>query len=820
MAAAASGAERPLAAAPPAPSEGGEGADSTSLAGGGSASLAHSPLLRAEGERRTTRAAGTPVGGLFVRGSPSPPPKRTRTTGGAGEDDEEGSEWAAQQEAEARREAEQFEADNNEEDEMKWREIQEEREQDAENQRLADLYESVQDQASHFGIDEQPFSQRHKDHKGKGGLLAPSTKKLSKAKASALPVDKRTYKGPQHHDLATPAEGLRRDQEPGGSTPRSAHSGSDEDPKRGDKTRSPRRRPRSPSQEQGRAAKEFEREQSEKEKKKKEDDRWASGVGRNFINDRKTTQQEREEAIEAAQNRLTWSEEQMRRGIKKDVFPGGARPAEISAQEWHDLKKDHRALIVSSTAAEEKQKELENNIVFTVQQVEKHQNEKASCTLVFRGWKSENELQRSSFVEQFIRKCLGPGSETRDIRSINHRHPLSGHMSAATHVQMRNNNSRTRVLKTKHQQQDLLVYDDQTSIKIYGADSIYTMQRKKPMKIALSVLADMGIEPGPLLKGWGSQTPTQSPEGIASPTGEHIVEFCWSPTGLSINTDKRVHGKFEDMYREKWINKYGFEDLDRYAWRTSVYPIEFDTQEWSETMEKAMEKKQNAANKGNGKKGEKGQGKGKSKAQAQGKGKTGKRKGKPNEEPLNFKGGPGDIEYERRGGMEVDEDWQNAKEEEHTEEWPRNDEEEEHEDEPYVQGWEENLQKTSEGWAKPAGRPERYTEVKYDEKIGKKICRFFQKGHCKKGNNCNFAHEDQQVQPEGATEEPKTWEKYGTKSQRSGQKSRNRKSSGSTSTRRWLNHIKSTTRARTTTLQQHTTETTTTRRTRTSTRGT
>ena len=602
MAAAASGAERPLAAAHLSPSEGGEGADSTSLAGGGSASLAHSPLLRAEGERRTTRAAGTPVGGLFVRGSPSPPPKRTRTTGGAGEDDEDGSEWAAQQEAEARREAEQFEADNNEEDEMKWREIQEEREQDAENQRLADLYESVQDQASHFGIDEQPFSQRHKDHKGKGGLLAPSTKKLSKAKASALPVDKRTYKGPQHHDLATPAEGLRRDQEPGGSTPRSAHSGSDEDPKRGDKTRSPRRRPRSPSQEQGRAAKEFEREQSEKEKKKKEDDRWASGVGRNFINDRKTTQQEREEAIEAAQNRLTWSEEQIRRGIKKDVFPGGARPAEISEQEWHDLKKDHRALIVSSTAAEEKQKELENNIVFTVQQVEKHQNEKASCTLVFRGWKSENELQRSSFVEQFIRKCLGPGSETRDIRSINHRHPLSGHMSAATHVQMRNNNSRTRVLKTKHQQQDLLVYDDQTSIKIYGADSIYTMQRKKPMKIALSVLADLGIDPGPLLKGWGSQTPTQSPEWIASPTGEPIVGFCWSPTGLSINTDKRVHGKFEDMYREKWINKYGFEDLDRYAWRTSVYPIEFDTQEWSETMEKAMEKKQIAANKGDGRK--------------------------------------------------------------------------------------------------------------------------------------------------------------------------------------------------------------------------
>jgi len=301
--------------------------------------------------------------------------------------------------------------------------------------------------------------------------------------------------------------------------------------------------------------------------------------------------------------------------------------------------------------------------------VERNQNEKASCTLVFRGWKAENERQRSTFVELFIRKCLGPGSETRDIRSINHRHPLSGHMSAATHVQMRNNNSRTRVLKTKHQQQDLLGYDDQTSIKIYGADSIYTMQRKKPMKIALSVLADMGIEPGPLLKGWGSQTPTQSPEWIASPTGEPIVEFCWSPTGLSINTAKEVHSKkFEDAYKDKWIEKYGYEDLDCYAWRTSVYPIEFNIQDWSETIEKARDKKQNSANKGKGKKEEKGQGKGKSKAQAQGKGKIGKWKGKPNEEPLNFKGGPGDIEYKRRGGMEVDEDWQKATEEEHPEE--------------------------------------------------------------------------------------------------------------------------------------------------------
>ena len=83
------------------------------------------------------------------------------------------------------------------------------------------------------------------------------------------------------------------------------------------------------------------------------------------------------------------------------------------------------------------------------------------------------------------------------------------------------------------------------------------------------------------------------------------------------------------------------------------------------------------------KKGGKGQGKGKSKAQAQGKGKIGKWKGKPNEEPLNFKGGPGDIEYERRGGMEVDEDWEKGKEEEHSEEWPRTDEEEEQEGESY-----------------------------------------------------------------------------------------------------------------------------------------
>ena len=107
MAAAASGAERPPAAAHPAPGDGGRGADSTSLAGGGSASLAHSPLLRAKEEGRASRAAGTTVGGLLPRGQPSPPPRRTSTTGGAGENEDEGLEWAAQQEAEARRVAEQ-----------------------------------------------------------------------------------------------------------------------------------------------------------------------------------------------------------------------------------------------------------------------------------------------------------------------------------------------------------------------------------------------------------------------------------------------------------------------------------------------------------------------------------------------------------------------------------------------------------------------------------------------------------------------------------------------------------------------------------------
>ena len=151
MAAAASDAERPLAAAHPAPGEGGE--DSTSLAGGGSASLDHSPLLRAvEEEGLATRAAGTPVGGLFPRGQPSPPPKRTSTTGGAGEYDDEGLEGAAQLEAEAHREAEKIEADNYEEEEFKRRQTQKEREQGAETQRPADIYESAQDQASHSGM--------------------------------------------------------------------------------------------------------------------------------------------------------------------------------------------------------------------------------------------------------------------------------------------------------------------------------------------------------------------------------------------------------------------------------------------------------------------------------------------------------------------------------------------------------------------------------------------------------------------------------------------------------------------------------------------
>jgi hypothetical protein len=206
-------------------------------------------------------------------------------------------------------------------------------------------------------------------------------------------------------------------------------------------------------------------------------------VPKGFLNNRSTTLQERQDAIEAAQNRLTWTEEQMLKRTKKEAAGGGTRPkprpAEISAQEWHDMQVDHRALIVNSTAADEKQKALENTIAFTSMQVEKQMIEKASCTLIFRGWRSENEDQRTKFVEEFLRGHLG--FEGRDIKDINHRHPLSGHMSKATHVQMRSSNTRTSVFKHKHKYQHLLWYTDdeqQGAIKVYGADSIYTMQRK------------------------------------------------------------------------------------------------------------------------------------------------------------------------------------------------------------------------------------------------------------------------------------------------------------------------------------------------------
>ena len=124
MAAAASGAERPLAAAHPAQGEGDE--DCTSLAGGGSASTGCPPLHKAKEEvGGATRAAGLPVGGLSARGQPSPPPKKTSTTGRAGE---------------------KFEADNKEEDELKRRQIQEEKEKGAASQKTADTEESEQDQ--------------------------------------------------------------------------------------------------------------------------------------------------------------------------------------------------------------------------------------------------------------------------------------------------------------------------------------------------------------------------------------------------------------------------------------------------------------------------------------------------------------------------------------------------------------------------------------------------------------------------------------------------------------------------------------------------
>ena len=129
MAAAASSGDLPHAAAP---------------ASGGSAPWSPTEIIL----RRTWRAAGTPAGGLFPRGHPSPPHKRTKKTGETGEEDENEDVWVAQQEAEALRETQQFE----EEDELRWRQIQEEREHEAESQRLADIYESAQDQASHSGM--------------------------------------------------------------------------------------------------------------------------------------------------------------------------------------------------------------------------------------------------------------------------------------------------------------------------------------------------------------------------------------------------------------------------------------------------------------------------------------------------------------------------------------------------------------------------------------------------------------------------------------------------------------------------------------------
>ena len=68
-----------------------------------------------------------------------------------------------------------------------------------------------------------------------------------------------------------------------------------------------------------------------------------------------------------------------------------------------------------------------------------------------------------------------------------------------------------------------------------------------------------------------------------------------------------------------------------------MYPIEFDTQEWSETMEKAMEKKQNAANKGNGKKGGKARARAKAKHKPKARAKLEKGKASPTRSPSTSK---------------------------------------------------------------------------------------------------------------------------------------------------------------------------------------
>ena len=155
-------------------------------------------------------------------------------------------------------------------------------------------------------------------------------------------------------------------------------------------------------------------------------------------------------------------------------------PAEISKQAWCDLQVDHRALIENSTAADERQKEFQNTLTSTSMQLEKQMSGKVCCIIISRGWRNENEEQRTKFVKDILMGHLGIVG--RDIKDINHRKPMSGQLSKTTHVLIRSSNARTSVLKSRHKYQHLLYYTDDEQkgeINIYGADSAFTTQRKK-----------------------------------------------------------------------------------------------------------------------------------------------------------------------------------------------------------------------------------------------------------------------------------------------------------------------------------------------------
>ena len=161
---------------------------------------------------------------------------------------------------------------------------------------------------------------------------------------------------------------------------------------------------------------------------------------------------------------------------------------------------------------------------------------------------------------------------------------------------MRNANAAKCVLINLHRIEKHLTYPDGSKIRVTGHESDHMVARKRPIKIALAVIAEIARETDSevttqsLLKWWGAPG-EDSRSWITQEEGSAVLTLNFHATKLSVNITKELSDyNFEDKVYAEWERRHGAEDLCSYPWRISIYPNEFDEEDWQRLTQESQTK--------------------------------------------------------------------------------------------------------------------------------------------------------------------------------------------------------------------------------------